>query len=229
MKKNRAIKIVLTVFVLLLTFLIASNFIWLNPRESLFYKLQQYVTYDEEDWKIYEENEAFLNNSVVDDSTEVAATEVATTEVATSSDLYPIDINRFEGSEKEAEQVRIKNAHFEKLVVAKNAPSDVDAQTALVQFTQGELTDVIINQKLNIKIGKCYTNPTTDGNYSCVSCMILLYNRDKKDWQEAPDGENFMKNAYDFYQASEGDFWEAKDLSMMIPYDYDLIKKYELK
>jgi hypothetical protein len=224
MKKNITIKIVLAVFAYLSAFLIASNFIWLNPRESLFYKLQQYATYSEEDWKNHEECEAMLKDGAINNSTEIAATEAVT-----SSDLYPVNIDWFQGSEKEAEEERIKNAHFEKLVVPKNVPSDVNAQTALTHFTQGRLTDVIINQKLNIKIGKCYTNPNTDGNYSCVSCMILLYNRDKKNWQEAPDGDNFMKNAYDFYQASEGDNWEAKDLSMKIPYDYDLIEKYELK
>ena len=171
-------------------------------------------------------NFIWLNPSedVADDMVDVA-TDVATT----ASDLHPVNINLFQGDEQTAEQLRINNAHFENLVVAEKAPSDVEAQTALVRFTEGQLTDVIINQKLNIKIGKCYVNPNTDGNYNCVSCMILLYNRDKQDWQEAPDGENFMKNAYDFYQPSEGDFWEAKDLSMMIPYDYDLIKKYELK
>ena len=224
MEKNRTIKIVLVVFGLLLAFLVASNFIWLNPRESLFYKLQQYVTYDEEDWKSHEEFEAHINDVALDDSAEIA-----TTDVATSQRLYPVNINYFQDDEKAAEELRIKNAHFENLVVAKDVPSDENAQTALVQFTQGRLTDVIINQKLNIKIGTCYVNPNTGGNYSRVSCMILLYNRDKKDWQEAPDGENFMENAYDFYRASEGDFWEATDLSMMIPYDYDLFKKYELK
>lgn len=45
-----------------------------------------------------------------------------------------------------------------------------------------------------------------------------------KDWQEAPDGENFLKNSYDFYQSSEGTRWEAKDLSMQIPFDYTLRK-----
>lgn len=171
-------------------------------------------------------NFIWLNPSedMADDMVDVA-TDVATT----ASDLHPVNINLFQDDEQAAEQLRINNAHFENLVVAEKAPSDVEAQTALVRFTEGQLTDVIINQKLNVKIGKCYVNPNTDGNYNCVSCMILLYNRDKNDWQEAPDGENFMKNAYDFYQASEGDFWEAKDLSMMIPYDYDLIKKYELK
>ncbi|MGJ1244100.1 MULTISPECIES: hypothetical protein [Sphingobacterium] len=56
--------------------------------------------------------------------------------------------------------------------------------------------------------------------------MILLYNREKKDWVEAPNGENFLKNAYDFYQASEGDIWQARELSMRIPYDYALVPKY---
>ncbi|MDO6387864.1 hypothetical protein [Uliginosibacterium sp. 31-12] len=148
---------------------------------------------------------------------------------ATSMDLYPVNSKGLPSDELAAKQLKIKAAHFENLQPAKKAPSHEQAQTALVQFTQGELIDVIINQKLNIKVGKCYTNPNADGNYSCVSCMVLLYNRDKKDWQEAPEGENFMKNAYDFYQASEGGFWQAKDLSMMIPYDYDLFEKYELK
>lgn len=57
--------------------------------------------------------------------------------------------------------------------------------------------------------------------------MILLYNRDKKDWKEAPSGNHFLDNYYDFYQPLEGDIWEAKSLSIMIPYDYELIKKYE--
>lgn len=226
MKKNKTIKIVLIVFVLLSAFLVASNFIWLNPRESLFYKMQQYATYDKEDWKNYEEIEAMLKETAVDNSAGIPTTEAASSAPAR---LHPVNIGFFQGSEKEAELLRIKNAHFENLVVAKNAPDDFEAQTALVQFTDGQLTDVIINQKLNIKIGKCYTNPNKDGNYSCISCMILLYNRDTKDWQEAPMGKNFMENAYDFYQASEGDFWQAKDLSMNIPFDYDLIKKYELK
>ena len=58
--------------------------------------------------------------------------------------------------------------------------------------------------------------------------MILLYNRDKN-WQEAPDGENFLRNSYDFYKTSEGSRWEAKDLSMQIPFDYALREKYSAK
>jgi len=152
-----------------------------------------------------------------------------TTVVQSVEYLYPVDTNRLEPNVKQAELQVIKKAHFENLKVSKNAPSDEDAQVALTHLTNSKLTDVIIHQKLNIKIGKCYENPKTEGNFNCVSCMILLYNREKKDWQEAPEGENFMKNAYDFYQASEGDFWEAKDLTMRIPFDYQLFKKYEPK
>lgn len=148
--------------------------------------------------------------------------------VGIAEDLHPLDTNILvpESEYRNRTIQIIKNAHFEKLKIAQNPPSDEQAQIALAHFTNGRLTNVIINQKLNIKIGKCYKNLDEDVYFRCVSCMILLYNRERKDWQEAPDGENFLRNAYDFYQVSEGDFWEAKDLSMRIPYDYPLFKKY---
>lgn len=206
---------------ILVLFLIASNFIQLNERESLLYKIQQYATYNEEDWKNYETNQKLI----AENPQGTMQTDVA----APVTDFHPYDINMLTPSAKEEELKKIQNAHFENLVTAKNKPSDDEAQAALIRLTQGRLTDVIIHQKLDIKIGKCYENPNTEGNFNCVSCMILLYNRDKKDWQEAPNGENFLSNSYDFYQPSEGDIWEAKELSIMIPYDYDLIKKYEKK
>ncbi|MDR2237866.1 MAG: hypothetical protein LBE92_17215 [Chryseobacterium sp.] len=204
-----------------LLFLIASNFIQLNERETLLYKIQQYVTYNKEDWKNYEANQKYL----AENPPEAAQTDVA----APIIDFHPYDINRLPENAKKEELEKIKNGHFDQLTAAQNKPSDDEAQAALIRLTKGQLTDVIINQKLDIKIGKCYENPDTQGNFSCVSCMILLYNRDKKDWQEAPDGKNFLQNSYDFYQPSEGGNWEAKDLSMLIPYDYNLIKKYEKK
>lgn len=224
------IKIAFVFYILVVLAFISSRYIWITPTESLFYKIQQYATYDKEDWKIYAENEALiaeskLNGTYVDSDSAMVITEVA----VSAYDYYPSDTNRLQEDVKAEEIEKIKNAHFERLELAPFAPSNIDAQTALVQFTQGQLTDVIMNQKVNIKIGTCYTNPNTDGNYACVSCMIVLYNRDTNDWVEAPMGNNFMENAYDFYQASEGSFWEAKDLSMMIPYDYDVFKKYSLK
>lgn len=206
---------------MIVLFLIASNFIWLNERESLFYKIQQYVTYSKEDWQNYENAEKLLAE------TPPGSNQTDMTEQY--ADYHPYDVNRLPESAKEEELKKIQNAHFENLTAASSFPTDEEAQAALARLTEGRLTAVIINQKLNIKIGKCYDNPNTEGNYKCVSCMILLYNRDKKDWQEAPDGKNFLDNSYDFYQPSEGDIWEAKALSMMIPYDYDLIKKYEKK
>lgn len=221
-KVKKAIKIISLIIGAILLFLISSNYIWINERETLFYKMEQYLTYDEEDWKNHEE---FMRELPPISNSNT----IETSEAVSEADYYPFDTNRLTGIEKKNELERIKNAHFEKLIVSKKQPTDEEAQTALVRFTEGRLADVIINQKINIKIGKCYENSNTDGNYKCVSCMILLYNRDKKDWQEAPDGENFLDNSYDFYQASEGDFWEAKKLSMMIPFDYELIKKFEPK
>ena len=69
-----------------------------------------------------------------------------------------------------------KRLSSENLVVAKIKPDDEDAQAALIRFTKDRLTDVIINQKLNIKVGKCLSMPIPKET-STVSCMILLYNR----------------------------------------------------
>ncbi|WP_347218568.1 hypothetical protein [Chryseobacterium sp.] len=218
---KKAFKILgITVGVLVL-FLITSNFIQINERENLLYKIQQYVTYNEEDWKNYETNQKYLAEQSPAASTTVVAEPV--------KDFHPYNIEFLTESAKKEELKKIDNAHFENLIPSKKSPDDQDAQIALIKFTQRRLTDVIINQRLSIKIGKCYENPDKGENYSCVSCMILLYNREKKDWQEAPDGENFLQNSYDFYQAYDGGEWQAKDLSMFIPYDYDLFKKYEKK
>jgi len=215
------IKIIIAVIGVLLLLILLSNFIWINERETVFYKIQQYLTYDDEDWENYYEYKKHISNLV--------GIDVDAVSTLPALDLYPYDINKLSENAKESELIKIENAHFERLVLAETVPSDEDAQAALIRLTKGRLTDVIIDQKLNIKIGKCYKNPNTDGNYNCVSCMILLYNREKKDWQEAPEGDNFLRNAYDFYQPSKDDFWEAKELSIMIPYDYELVEKYELK
>lgn len=224
MKSKKTKMILLGTVAVLIVLLIASNFIYITPNETLLYKAQQYVTYSKADWENYEENKRILANNPTDGNiqTEVAA-------VVSPDDIYSLDTNRVAPEVVASELEKIKKANFDRLVEAKIRPDHEDAQAALIRHTDGRLTDVIINQKINIKVGKCYDNPNTDGNYNCVSCMILLYNRDKKDWQEAPDGDNFLKPAYDFYQPSKGDIWEAKDLTMRIPFDYDLYKKFEGK
>ncbi|MCS3554513.1 MULTISPECIES: hypothetical protein [unclassified Sphingobacterium] len=224
MKSKKTKMILLGTVAVLIVLLIASNFIYITPNETLLYKAQQYVTYSKADWENYEENKRILANNPTSGNiqTEVAA-------VVSPDDIYSLDTSRVAPEVVASELEKIKKANFDRLVEAKIRPDHEDAQAALIRHTDGRLTDVIINQKINIKVGKCYDNPNTDGNYNCVSCMILLYNRDKKDWQEAPDGDNFLKPAYDFYQPSKGDIWEAKDLTMRIPFDYDLYKKFEGK
>lgn len=224
MKSEKTKMILLGTVAVLIVLLIASNFIYIAPNETLLYKAQQYITYSKSDWENYEENKRILANNPTDGNIQ---TEVA--QAVSPDDIYSLDTSRVAPEVVASELEKIKKANFDLLVEAKIKPDDEDAQAALIRHTDGRLTDVIINQKINIKIGKCYDNPNTDGNYNCVSCMILLYNRDKKDWQEAPDGDNFLKPAYDFYQPSKGDIWEAKDLTMRIPFDYDLYKKYEGK
>lgn len=219
-KPRRSIFKIVGLFLLfIIVFLAVSNFIEVKKNENLLYKIQQYATYSKEDWENYERNQKLMaeNPSSVSDTVDVVSNE----------DFYSYDTTRLTDAVKREELRLIKQVNFDQLKKASNPPSDNDAQSALIRFTQGRLTDVITNQKLDIKIAKCYENKNTEGNLRCVSCMVMLYNRETKTWQEAPNGENFMQNAYDFYQASENDIWEAKDLSMRIPYDYEFFKKYE--
>lgn len=141
----------------------------------MLYKIQQYVTYSKADWENYERNKQLLAENPVPAS---QITDVA--QAVQQDDIYPVDTNFATPAVKAQEMERIKKAKFENLVVAKIKPDDEDAQAALIRFTRDRLTDIIINQKLNIKVGKCYVNANTEGNFNCVSCMILLYNRDKK-------------------------------------------------
>lgn len=224
MKKNKTKMIILITGAIVLVLLVVSNFIYVSPRETLLYKAQQYLTYSKSDWENYEENQKILANNPTDGHMETAVERSISLD-----DIYSLDTNRVAPEVKDEELQKIKKANFENLIPSSHVPDHEDAQAALIRFTKGRLTEVIINQKINIKVGKCYDNPHTEGNYNCVSCMILLYNRETKDWQEAPNGDNFLKPAYDFYQPSKGDIWEAKDLSMRIPFDYDLFKKFESK
>ncbi|MEN5197310.1 hypothetical protein [Sphingobacterium faecium] len=224
MKKNKTKMIILITGVIVLVLLVVSNFIYVSPRETLLYKAQQYLTYSKSDWENYEENKKILANNPTDGN---RVTEVE--RAVSPEDIYSLDTNRVAPEVKAEELKKIKKAHFENLVPASQTLDHEDAQSALIRLTEGRLTDVIIHQKINIKVGTCYNNPNKEGNYHCVSCMILLYNRDTKDWQEAPNGDHFLKPEYDFYQPSKGDIWEAKDLSMRIPFDYDLYKKFQTK
>lgn len=220
-KTKKNMLILGTIVALLFIFLIAANYIYVNKNETLLYKVQQHLTYSKEDSENYQTNQRILTENPTDGSgvTEASA-------APDKYDLYPVDINKVPEEFKEAELEKLNKAGFESLILAKKAPDNEDAQIALIRFTERRLTDVIIHQKISIKVGKCYENPEKDDNFRCVSCMILLYNRDKKDWVEAPNGDNFLKTAYDFYQPSDGEQWEARDLTMRIPFDHDLFNKY---
>lgn len=172
---KKTLKIIVSVVLMSVIFLVAANFIKVSSNESLLYKIQQYVTYSKADWENYERNQKLLAENPVPASYVTEAVQTAQQE-----DIYPVDTNFATPAVKSLEMERIKKAKFENLVVAKIKPDDEDAQAALIRFTKDRLTDIIIRQKLNIKVGKCYVNSNTEGNFNCVSCMILLYNRDKK-------------------------------------------------
>jgi hypothetical protein len=165
---------------------------------------------------------ALSSNNVVND---VVSDEAVDSMAAVSSELayYPFDTT---GMVLSAEELaRIKSYNYQILKPAKKAPDNEQAQRALVQLTEAKLTDFIINENVNIKIGKCYENPNTDGNFNCVSCMVFIYDRKLKD-ESVSEARILIKPAYDFYQASENDIWEAKNISLNIPFDHKLFKQY---
>jgi len=220
-KSKKIMKITGLILLVVLVFLVLANFIQVKKNETLLYKIQQYMTYNQADWENYEYNQALLAKN--------PALNIEVTDVSAGTgdaDLYPVDTNNVVPGIKAAEVAKIKKANFKTLKAAENPPQHGDAESALIRFTSGRLTEVIRQQQINVKIGTCFENSNTEGNYRCVSCMILLYNRSKKDWVEAPDGDNFLKNAYDFYQPSQGDIWEAKELSIRIPFDYALYREF---
>ena len=206
---------------ILLIFVFVANAIYVKQNETLLYKIQQHLTYNSEDWANYENNQKILASNPPSES---AITEVLA--APDKYDLYPVNLETVPEKFKKEEIEKIRKANFAALRAAKNGPDNEDAQTALVRFVGEQLTEAIIHQKLNIKVGTCYENLEKENNFQCVSCMILLYNRDKNKWVEAPNSDNFMRNAYDFAQGSEGGIWEARDLSMRIPFDNALFKKY---
>jgi hypothetical protein len=166
-----------------------------------------------------EEKASPLPNDVAIDDTAID------TAAAVSSPDYPFDTTGMTLSAEELE--RIKSYHYENLKKAKKAPTDEEAQAALIRLTQGKLTEFIMHENVNIKIGKCYENPNTDGTFNCVSCMVFIYDRKTKD-ESVNEARILIKPAYDFYQASESenDWWEAKNISLNIPFDHKLFKQY---
>jgi hypothetical protein len=149
-----------------------------------------------------------------------------TTAVA-SAVSYPFDTTLEVLPEiRKEERRKIKAAHFETLIKSKNSPNDVEARIAIIRFNRGELGKQLIEDNATIKIGQCYNNPNLNGNHACVSAMIFIYDRASKG-ESTGYSKLILKSAYDFYQESEGDNWEARDLSMAIPFDYALFRKYK--
>ena len=166
-------------------------------------------------------NDVPANDIAPDD---VAADGVPTDVAITAPSIdYPFDTTGMALSAEEIE--KIKSYHYENLKKAKKAPNDEEAQRALIHLTRGKLTELIMYQNVNIKIGQCYENPNTDGKFNCISCMVFIYDRKLKD-ESVSEARILIKPAYDFYQSSENDMWDAKDISLNIPFDHKLFKQY---
>ncbi len=82
---------------------------------------------------------------------------------------YPFDINKIIDPERKAEEIKTIHAeHFERLEIADDYPIDENTQSGLICLAEGLLLDVIREQGLTIRVGACYNNLQTDGNYRCI-------------------------------------------------------------
>lgn len=182
------------------------------------YKVQQYITYDEEDWKNYEEIKK--NQSIYSKDTNFSI-------AYSADDFFPIDtIQSFLPEDIKKERERIRVGDFNNLKPAVHFPKDIEAQRALITFTEGELLEYI-KENVILKIGNCYINPKKDGNFNCVSCMVVALDKTSKKEAVESNVYSVLKPVYDFYQSSENDRWDARDITLQIPYDYDLFNKFK--
>lgn len=182
------------------------------------YKVQQYVTYDEEDWKNHKEIEKNKSTSSEDTNFSIAYS---------ADDFFPIDtIQSFLPEDIKKERERIRLGDFNHLKPAIHFPKDIEAQRALIVFTEGKLLEYI-KENVILKIGQCYINQKKDGNFNCVSCMVIAYDKTTKKEAIESNVYSVLKPVYDFYQSSENDIWDARDITLQIPYDYDLFNKFK--
>jgi sensor histidine kinase regulating citrate/malate metabolism len=154
MKSIKTKMIILGTVAVLLVLLVVSNFVYVSSNETLRYKAQEYATYSKADCANYEENKRILANNPPDGNMQ---TEVV--QVYSPDDIYALDTNRVAPEVKASELAKIKNVNFGALVVAKTVPDDEDVRSALIRHTKDKLTDVIIHQKINVKVGSCLDNP----------------------------------------------------------------------
>lgn len=122
---------------------------------------------------------------------------------------------------------RYKKKDFSKLVLAKDFPTDKEAEAAIVAYYQNEVVKLLQRESAHIQIGTCYIaklQPTSYGDKEItrVTAMISAFN-DKRG--NIGNIQHPLDVIYDFVKyESDPTTWRLADFSQNIPYDYQLNK-----
>lgn len=117
---------------------------------------------------------------------------------------------------------------FTKLVVATDAPSNNEAQSAIIRRYENEVEVLLNEYKAHIVIGKCYVAPlqTSDQNNQEIARVTAMVSAFNKKNGNLGNIQRPLSVIYDFVKfESEPNTWYVSDYSQTIPYDYVLNKE----
>ncbi|CAM3796148.1 hypothetical protein FLBR109950_01875 [Flavobacterium branchiophilum] len=171
------------------------------------------------------------NTSFEAEQTQIADTTVVAQEAIES----PTDLRRWESwsevdipKEVQEEIERYKKRDFSKLVVSEEAPTDKEAEEAIVHYYKDEVVSLLQKENAHIKIGTCYKAPlqqSNDGDLEItrVTAMVSAFNKTRGNLGNIQLPLNVI---YDFVKfQSDPETWYITDFSQNIPYDKKLNKE----
>jgi hypothetical protein len=176
----------------------------------------------------------FSNLDTSDAAEETPITSI--TDVAQESVESPIDtlmwVNAIKNKEYIPESVleeikRYKKRDFSKLVVAEDAPTDKEAEEAIVHHFKNEVVSLLQRENAHIKIGTCYAAPIQNTNngdkeIARVTAMVSAFSASRGNLGNI---QRPLDVIYDFVKfQSDPKTWYITDFSQNIPYDYKLNK-----
>lgn len=161
----------------------------------------------------------------------IAGTDIVVQEAIES----PTDLRRWASwSEKDIpkevkeEIERYKKRDFSKLIVSEEAPTDKEAEEAIVNHYKDEVVGLLQKENAHIKVGTCYKAPlqqTNDGNMEIarVTVMVSAFNKTRGNLGNIQLPLNVI---YDFVKfESDPTTWYLTDFSQNIPFDIKLNKE----
>ncbi|MDO4726712.1 MAG: hypothetical protein Q4A56_05775 [Porphyromonadaceae bacterium] len=115
-----------------------------------------------------------------------------------------------------------KKRDFSKLVIARDFPTDIQAQRAIIHHYKSKVVDLLQKNNAHIKIGTCYDAPLQDPTEAArVTAMVCAFNEKKENLGNIQLPLDII---YDFVKFHNDTIWYITDFSQNIPYDYKLNK-----